>query len=434
MLEKRSNSQNVLEALSGGQTEIGGFQGSSCAYLLSHWFRVKAFPLLVIVTATTKQMFDFAEELSFYHGEESVYRFPPYDTLPYFQISPHRDVLAQRMKAINGLLYDPRPKYLLTSIAGLASPVVAKSRLQNKRQVLKPGDTCDRDILASLAADWGYQKTPLVEDRGTFAVRGGIVDIWGPLDSMPWRIELLGDEIESIRRFHPQSQKSSETLTEVWMVPVKELLWDEGTRLELADAFVRAADEVGLKATEKRQAAERLREGLLFGGAEHLLPLLAPPAHITDYFPKETQCVLWNESEIREHLDDLHNEIVTARETTESVERVLEPETCLNQHILDDTSWQHRPLRRMTAELREGTLGVTTESNEDVRWMIRKQTEAPLSELAKRISRWQEENRVVLVASSVAQRRRLLDLFEPYSLPLEAQEGDLAETLKQDPS
>jgi transcription-repair coupling factor (superfamily II helicase) len=402
--------------------------GSAATYFLAHFIRSEQAPLTLIVVPSTKDLEERARELEFYLTAISdrnssvhqgdVYRFPPLDTLPYFQVSPHRDVQAQRIQTLTALLHNPCPKTVVTSATALASFVLAPDRLMEKRQVLKPGNSCDRDILVSLLIDWGYQHTPLVEDRGTYAVRGGIVDFWGPLDQAPWRVELFGDEIESIRSFDPQKQTSQTKLNEAWLVPVRELLWDDESRKKLASAFVKRADDIGLKATDKRAAAEKIRSGSLFGGIEQLLPILSEePSRLHEYFPEGTRFFVEDCEEVIHHLEVLSDEIETAYEHSESVERVVLPAEILDKDIL---SKQKIPAIRIGGliEDSEDSVHLSTESNEDIRWTIRKKSEAPLQEIAGQIQKWLEDNRIILIASTTAQRRRIKDLFAPYSLPL----------------
>ncbi len=417
MADASTSLEELLAAGRSGSISICGLQGSAAALLLANWARSDAKTSLY-VCPTTKDMNQVARELEFYcDGQHPIYVFPPFDILPYFQMSPHRDVQAQRIRALSALLHDTGPKTIVTSAAALASFVLPPERLRDKRQVLQTGATCDRDILVSFLLDWGYQQSPLVEDRGTYAVRGGLVDLWGPLDTAPWRIELFGDEIESIRRFDPQSQKSLDTIEAAHLVPVRELLWDERSREELAKAFVKRADEFGLKATDKRAAAEKIRHGNLFGGIEHLIPLWGS-AHLIDYLPAGTRLYLEDEGAIKQHLSDLADELRSAYDHSESVERVLNPEDILNAEILAAPTWKQWPCVRIGAESRSGVLEVSSESNEDIRWMIRQKAESPLQKVAEEIQKWRQENRVILVASSSAQQRRLLDLFAPYELKL----------------
>ncbi len=423
--------ETLLGAIQGAEAPLGlmGLEGSAPAYLVSRLLARKAPPLTVYVVPTTKDLEQIASELEFYGCAAAVHRFPPLDTLPYFQVSPHRDVQAQRIKTLIALLHEPGPQVVVTSASALASYVLPPERLRDKQQLLKPGDTSDRDILVQYLLDWGYQQTPLVEDRGTYAVRGGIVDLWGPLDNTPWRIELFGDEIESIRRFDPKKQTSLETLPQVTLVPVRELLWDEELREELAAAFVKRADEIGLKATEKRDGASKLRSGMLFGGVEQLLSLLGT-SYLPAYFPAGTQYIFSDGAAIKEHLEELKTELNTVYEHSESLERVVKPDEVINESMIEPVDGASLYIGGVSDEGRP-SLHAAVEANEDLRWTIRKAADAPLQELAGQLTKWQEECRLVIVASTTAQRRRLLDLFAPYELSLVARDSDFNTTIQQ---
>lgn len=446
-MQKESQSLEELLKLLGDvnrSISVSGLAGSAPTLVAARLLDKDRVPLILYVVPSTKNMDERAREFEFFLRDNTdenvlwsqsfVYRFPPLDTLPYFQVSPHRDVQAGRIQTLTALLYNPHPKVIVTSAAGLASFVLAPDRLRDKRQILKPGNSCDRDILASVLTDWGYQKTPLVEDRGTYAVRGGIVDFWGPLDQAPWRIELFGDEIESIRRFDPQKQTSQDFLDEVWLVPVRELLWDQKSRMELAEAFIRRAEDIDLKATEKRFAADKIRNGFLWGGVEQILPILSPhkkaPSRLFDYLPAETRLFLEDHSGVIHHLEELAQEIQSAYENSESVERVVRPDEILDQDILSKQRYPTITIGDLIEDS-ENHARFFTESNEDIRWTIRKKSESPLQEIASQLQKWSDENKVILVASTTGQRRRITDLFAPYALPLSTDVASFAKAFQK---
>ncbi len=416
-----------------------GLVGSAPAYLLAELWRQQPAPAWLVITPTTEQLSERVRELRFFlaaaEGETPpIHAFYPFDSLPYFRVSPHRDVQAGRIRTLAALLFDPRPKIVVASIAGLASPVLSPSILQDKRQILKKGNEIDREVLIDLLSEWGYQQSPLVEDRGSFAVRGGIVDLWGPLDDNPWRLELMGDEIESIRRFDPAGQKSLEFLDEVWLVPVRELLWDEKTRQGLAARFIQKADETGLKATEKREIADKIREGLLTNGIEHLLPLLDKQTHsLLDYLPTETRVILNDREPIQTHLADLQTELQEAFSKTDSFERCLVPTEILNDKILEEEKLCSAPQLELTefSVTTEGSIQIQTEENNELRAHAMKKGESPFAAIASTLQKWLAENRVVLVASSSAQQRRLLDLLAPYEVPTQTVEAPFTAALQQ---
>src|SRR5690606_5715590 len=113
-----------------------------------------------------------------------------------------------------------------------------------KSQLLKVDHDCPIDELALSLTHAGYENVPLVEDSGTFAVRGGIVDVFSPLYANPARLEFFGDTIESIRFFDPDTQRTTGDATELSISPARDVLFDDETRSRAIATIRAAADEV----------------------------------------------------------------------------------------------------------------------------------------------------------------------------------------------
>src|SRR3954467_6919644 len=102
----------------------------------------------------------------------------------------------------------------------------------------------DRDELALKGVASGYARVPLVEDPGTFAVRGGVFDVWSPIDAQPARLEVFGDFVEKIRYFDPATQRSTREVTEISLCPAREIVLDEEGRRAAIATVRHAADAI----------------------------------------------------------------------------------------------------------------------------------------------------------------------------------------------
>src|SRR4029453_11207124 len=111
----------------------------------------------------------------------------------------------------------------------------------------------DRDALARKLANMGYQNSPLVEDLGTFSVRGGLIDVFSPLYDKPVRLEFFGDTIESIRAFDPETQRTVDSLKEIILLPAREVIVSEETRVRAEAAARSVADRVNMPTTKLRE-------------------------------------------------------------------------------------------------------------------------------------------------------------------------------------
>ncbi|HMK74071.1 MAG TPA: DEAD/DEAH box helicase, partial [Myxococcaceae bacterium] len=183
---------------------------------------------------------------------------------------------------------------LVASWRALHRRVLPPAVMNALSELVGVGQDIDRDTLARRLADLGYQSSPLVEDLGTFSVRGGIVDVFCPLYPRPVRIELYGDTVESLRLFDPGSQRTVETLTDVTLVPARELIFNADTRKAAEAAARAAAERVDLPSTKLREIVEKIREGIPPFGIEALLPGFYEGglASVLDYLPSWSKDVL----------------------------------------------------------------------------------------------------------------------------------------------
>src|SRR5439155_22461486 len=126
----------------------------------------------------------------------------------YRGLLPNPELLAERNAALFQALNDAAGRVFVTTVAALAQKVLTPEAFLRGTRVLGTKEMIDRDDLVQALLEAGYQRQPSVYDPGIFAVRGGVIDVFCPLYLQPVRIEFFGDEIESIRFFEAQSQRS----------------------------------------------------------------------------------------------------------------------------------------------------------------------------------------------------------------------------------
>jgi transcription-repair coupling factor (superfamily II helicase) len=151
---------------------------------------------------------------------------PPSDASPYAELAPDRASLAGRLSvlyrlAVGGPL---APPLVVTSAGALIRKTMPPAELRERSLSLRPGDDVDRDALAARLVDAGFARAPLVEDAGTFAVRGNVVDVGSPLHPYPVRLELDGDRVDSLRLFDPSTQRTLRTIDVVHLHPVRDTI------------------------------------------------------------------------------------------------------------------------------------------------------------------------------------------------------------------
>jgi transcription-repair coupling factor (superfamily II helicase) len=209
---------------------------------------------------------DVASAAAVFLGPDRVLRFPSWESLPYEGISPGPHVAgaraeaAYRLRRSSGALVVVAP-----ALAVLQS--LAPTLGQHHPLEIQPGATLPPDLLAERLVGLGYARVDVVEHRGEFAVRGGIVDLFPATRRRPVRAELFGDEIESLREFSPSTQLSTGHVERAVIHPCRELLVTEDARRRADLALPRYRGQY-------RALLERLSEGLMFEGMEQAIPLI----------------------------------------------------------------------------------------------------------------------------------------------------------------
>ncbi|HEX9576625.1 MAG TPA: transcription-repair coupling factor, partial [Myxococcales bacterium] len=222
-------------------------------------------------------------------------------------------VAQQRLAALFRLHLcgEARP-VVIFSVRSLARRVLPRPALDGRSLLLSLEMEQDRDELARKLTAAGYAKVPLVEDPGTFAVRGGVFDVWSPLDAQPARLEFFGDMVEKIRAFDPQTQRTIGELRELSLCPAREIVLDDEGR-KAAIATVRAAaDAVETPTRQLRELIDDLGshsqdDELFAAGLSAILPGFYPGglAPVTDYLPADALWILDDPMELERQWGDL---------------------------------------------------------------------------------------------------------------------------------
>ena len=187
---------------------LTGLIGSSKAYVLSHW-REKVKGALLIVVPHLRNAESLIEDLRFFQKETdaSSLLFPQWETLPYDDISPHPEIIRERVNCLYSLLRGEEVM-IVSSTKALMQKVFSPLDLRESVFSLSVGEEVNRDRLVNFLHESGYTRVRIVEERGDFSLRGAIIDIYTPFYEEPLRLEFDGDRLESIRRFETETQRS----------------------------------------------------------------------------------------------------------------------------------------------------------------------------------------------------------------------------------
>ncbi len=207
--------ESLLKELERGARHIhlGGLSGSSKAYLLSRLLQMGPGRTFVYLAPRAREAVRFQQDLRFFlapFAEGETLFFPAHDVLPFTNLSPHNQINCDRMSLLYALTRTAPPSLITTTPAAVMGWLPPKGDFEKPLQV-KVGQELDRDDFLRRLTELGYQNVPLVIDRGNFAVRGALIDLFCPQDRHPVRIEWMGDTVEAIRAFDPKTQRSVAT-------------------------------------------------------------------------------------------------------------------------------------------------------------------------------------------------------------------------------
>ena len=205
-----------------GILQVSGCMESQKSHLMYGLSRIA--PYRLILAEDERRAREIYEDYRFY--DRKVYSYPAKDLL-FFQADIHGNLLIrQRMKVIKALL-EEKELTVVTSIDGCMDFLESLEKIKEQLIHYESDSTVDIEQLKNQLVALGYERVGQVEMPGQFSVRGGIVDIYCLTEENPWRIELWGDEIDSIRSFDPESQRSLENLEEITIYPAVEHIGDK---------------------------------------------------------------------------------------------------------------------------------------------------------------------------------------------------------------
>ncbi|MFD8854115.1 transcription-repair coupling factor [Streptomyces sp. NPDC059604] len=260
---------------------------------------------VLAVTATGREAEDLAAALRTLLPPDTVAEFPSWETLPHERLSPRSDTVGRRLAVLRRLAH-PREDDPET---GPVSVVVAPVRSVLQPQVKGLGDLEPVSLRIGQSADLGktvealsaaaYARVELVEKRGEFAVRGGILDVFPPTEEHPLRVEFWGDDVEEIRYFKIADQRSLEIAEHgLWAPPCRELLLTDEVR-ERAAGLAEAHPELG-------ELLNKIAEGIAVEGMESLAPVLVDDMELLlDVLPKGSMALVCDPERVRTRAADL---------------------------------------------------------------------------------------------------------------------------------
>ena len=284
---------------------LQGLTPAAGAYVLSSLFQKLRRPFL-IVTPNTAAHEVFFKDLAFFSPERQMtgpdpwsrlLLFPAHEILPFKELSFDTEVGCARVGAAYLTYTSREPWMLVAPAAALRQKLPPPERLKEALLYTVAGETLEREIFVQHLLEGGYERRPVVEERGEFSVRGGVIDLFPPLYDLPVRLEFWGDEVESLRFFDPASQRSRGSVEELLILPASEVILDGPAREHALSRRKRRQDP---------QFWQNVQLGRHFPRIErHIDDFYDRPQTLWDYLPPDTVVVEWDPMNLAQDLRKL---------------------------------------------------------------------------------------------------------------------------------
>jgi transcription-repair coupling factor (superfamily II helicase) len=428
----------------GTAVEVYGAAGAMGAAIAAHLARQsKSHDLLLYLVAGEELVEARCADLSFFlaprkSAEDPLAALPVLD-LPAPEVSPHaemqpdRRTVMRRLALLFRLGHGHAPAVVVASADAVFRRVIPPKEFADLCRVVEGHGTVDREGLIRDLCRAGYGRAQVVEDPGTFAVRGAVIDVFPPVYRHPVRIELFGDEVESLRLYDAATQRTLRSIDRVALHPVRETVATAGA--DTRSRLLAAADQAAYPSSKTRYLLEQIERGEDFFGSEALAPIFhARLGSFFDYLAPKTRVVVEDPPAI---LEEARRSFSRVRES--AVHRRAEHRIALDaeEFLLDEEqarlalcSWSRLELRAV--EVTPPSLAdmppaprvrVTAEPNTSLRAeLLHQRSDEDLGHaLCERIRRWHADDyRVCLVAPSRAHADRLAGVLQAFGLSPEA--------------
>ncbi len=439
----------------GRRARVGGLRGSAPAWALARLWGEGARPVLA-VCPTPEQALSLYEDLREFLGEDagllsperrSLFHLPAWEQRPSDNRSPAVEHLAARSEALFALLRRPRDVTIVTSVAGLLQKTAPRSALEGRFDYLLAGQEAPFEQLPQRLAALGYRRGPKVEDRGEFAVKGGIVDVFPPGYAHPLRLEFVGERLEGARPFDPVTQRSwlpkgqGAAVEEILLLPMREI-FPEGPHLARALAELSREQQEGTAGFRFLTALkEDLSQGHAVAGIEYLLSYFYEnPPSLLDHVPEGAWLAVLEPAQIERELEVVGERLASGYERRRAAELPAAKVGDVFAAAGDILSGLRRRAGLLLEEL-ETEEGGTGDGWEDFESLTERTVRAqallpvapeksrgasegsPLAPLAASLSEWTfQGRRVVIVSHTPSQQERLATLLRPYGIAFDRSE------------
>jgi transcription-repair coupling factor (superfamily II helicase) len=356
---------------------------------------------LVIISASAFDAQRLLEEIPYFAPELKVHLLPDWETLPYDQFSPHPDLISDRLTTLY-LITQNSCEVIIVPLSTALIRLSPKAYLSANTFMLKKGQKLDLEALRKQCAEAGYHHVTQVISHGEFSVRGGLVDLFPMGSALPYRIDLFDDEIETIRTFDVDTQRSLYPVPEIRLLPAREFPLDETGVATFRSQF----RETFEGDPQRAKIYKDVSKGVASGGIEWYLPLFfEQTAHFLNYLP--TDSLLCLHGDLDQSAQQFWREAQSRYRTlAHDAERpLLTPETLLIK--TEDFFAATHAFARLTLQIEKSNNGLPALD-------IERRAEQPLHKLQSFVNEF--KGHIFIVAESLGRRETMAQLFAEHGL------------------
>lgn len=290
----------------------------------------------IIIMESLEECYKFQQLIEFFDLKCSVETLEAYDVSPYSGLENKSSLSAERIRFLYKLNQNSQQSIFLIPVPALLQKTIPVSLLNNLSITFQKNSVIDSNV-ADFLNNLGYQSTSYVEDVGQYSIRGGIVDIFSPYTLEPYRFELFGDEVQSIRHFSCADQRSKDEVTRAVILPAKEALYLDENLESIVDRFHK---DLSSTATSNKPAAEDTIRSLsrkqYFSGYEFFLPYFYKQLNsVFDFIPTQAHFWIFEPLACQQAADQLTMDLKSDFQTNETAVLVKPDELFINYSDLD---------------------------------------------------------------------------------------------------
>jgi transcription-repair coupling factor (superfamily II helicase) len=387
----------------------GGLYGCSQSLALIE-FTKKYDDVILVIADDIKHSEVIKKEILFFDNQQTVLTFPDWEVLPYDSFSPHQAIISQRLKTLQQLQHLKKAIVIIT-LEALIQRLCPQKFLNKYSFIMDVGSTLNIESFSYQLLSLGYNRVQKVITHGEFSIKGSIIDVFAMGSKEPFRLDLFDDEIETIRFFDVDTQRSIREVKNIELLPAKEFSTDEQSITTFSKNYQKHfSSDTGV-------VIDAIKQKHLIGGIEFYLPLFfEKTADFFDYLPKNL--VIWTQNNLNDKVIALSEQIAKRYEEIKIDRQILQPDVIfLRTEELFSKLKQHPKIviQEIKVEEKNNYCNFSSQLLNPI--TIQNEAKKPLRRILEFIDKF--EGKILFVVESLGRQNFLTELFKTQTLPLQ---------------